>query len=79
MMVNPALGEEQKPPPIDKINQRAAGIIGKKTGSPESVWTGPTIRALGASNVISHAAATFCIQVPIFEANAATNTPKKTV
>ena len=50
MMVNPALREEQKPPPIDKISQRAAGIISKKTGSPESVWTGPAIRALGASN-----------------------------
>ena len=56
-----------------------AGIISKKTGSPESVWTSPTIRALGASDVISHAAATFCIQVPMFEANAATNRPKKAV
>ena len=54
------------------------GSAKKKIGRLEAVWISETISADFESEVISHAAPTFCIQVPRLDASAAIQSAKNT-
>ena len=54
-----------------------AGSPTRNTGKVVAACTSATMAGLGAKEVISQAAPTFCIQVPIFDATAATQRARK--
>src|SRR5207244_11195523 len=51
----------------------------RKTGRVVAAWTSATMLGEGAREVISHAAPTFCIQVPTLEATEAIQRARKTL
>jgi hypothetical protein len=53
-----------------------AGSPIRKTGRVVAACTRATIVGLGARDVISHAAPTFCIQVPMFDATDASQSAR---
>jgi hypothetical protein len=55
-----------------------AGTARKKKGRYVADWTNATTRGEAERSVMSHAAPTFCIQVPTFEASDAIHRLRKT-
>src|SRR5207237_8000961 len=55
-----------------------AGRASRKTGRLAAVWSSATMRLEASSEVISHAAPTSCIHVPVVETTDATHSPRNT-
>ena len=53
-----------------------AGRDRRKSGAVSAVCMSATIQGVGASDVISQSAPTLCIQVPMFEATAASQSAR---
>ena len=62
---HPALGDEQKTPPVDYVSQCARGQDHQKYRQGRGGRTRLTINGDMVSCVISHPAPTFCIHVPV--------------